>query len=70
MKNKKQKFLKIPKFKNEDDERIFWDTADSSLYFDWSKGRHVSFPNLKMTDPKKLEELENSIKKEKKELEN
>jgi len=66
---KKQKFLKIPKFKNEDAERDFWDKADSSRYFDFSKMKHISFPNLKMTDPKKLEELENSIKKEKKELE-
>lgn len=47
MKNKK--LLPIPKFKNEDAERDFWDKADSSLYFDWSKGRHVKFPNLKFS---------------------
>jgi len=45
MKNKK--LLPIPKFKNEDAERDFWDKADTSLYFDWSKARHVKFPNLK-----------------------
>ncbi|HCR35557.1 hypothetical protein A2130_02595 [Candidatus Woesebacteria bacterium GWC2_33_12] len=47
MKNKK--ILPIPKFKNEDAERAFWDTADTSLYFDWSKARHVKFPNLKFS---------------------
>jgi hypothetical protein len=66
---KKNKLLPIPKFKNEDDERDFWDKADSSKYFDFSKMKHVKFPNLKMTDPEKLKELENSIKKEEKELE-
>jgi len=45
MKNKK--LLAIPKFKSEDAERAFWDKADTSLYFDWSKARHVKFPNLK-----------------------
>lgn len=37
----------IPKFKNEDEEREFWATADSSEYFDWSKAEGVVFPNLK-----------------------
>ncbi|KKU85964.1 MAG: hypothetical protein UY16_C0065G0007 [Candidatus Gottesmanbacteria bacterium GW2011_GWA2_47_9] len=46
MKQKKQ-FKKIPVFKNEDKERAFWDSADSSEYFDWSKARRVVFPNLK-----------------------
>ena len=45
--NKKKVFKTIPKFKNEDEERIFWDKVDSSEYFDWSKGRHVNFINLK-----------------------
>lgn len=43
----KKKFKKIPKFKNEDEERDFWATADSSEYFDWSKAEPVIFPNLK-----------------------
>lgn len=42
---KKKKFKTIPKFKNEDEERDFWDKVDSSEYFDWSKGRHVKFTN-------------------------
>ncbi|HBC72380.1 MAG: hypothetical protein UX91_C0001G0087 [Candidatus Amesbacteria bacterium GW2011_GWB1_47_19] len=46
---KSNKLLPIPKFKNEDEERDFWNRADSSLYFDWSKARHVSFPNLKFS---------------------
>lgn len=37
----------IPKFKNEDEERDFWATADTSEYFNWSKAQPVIFPNLK-----------------------
>jgi len=48
MKNKKV-FKTIPKFKSEDEERDFWAKADSSQYFDWSKGKHVKFPNLKFS---------------------
>lgn len=43
----KKKFKPIPRFKNEDEERDFWATADSSEYFDWSKAEEVIFPNLK-----------------------
>jgi len=43
----KKKFKRIPKFKNEDEERNFWASADSSEYFDWSKAERVIFPNLK-----------------------
>ena len=38
---------KIPKFKNEDQERDFWNKADSSEYIDWKKARKVVLPNLK-----------------------
>ena len=37
----------IPDFKNEDEERAFWATHDSTDYVDWSKSRRVLFPNLK-----------------------
>ena len=37
----------IPDFKNEDEERAFWATHNSSEYLDWSKSRRVLFPNLK-----------------------
>ena len=39
----------IPEFKNEDEEREFWSTHDSTDYVDWSKARRVIFPNLKLT---------------------
>lgn len=42
-----KKLKAIPKFKNEDEERNFWATADTSEYFDWSKAQKVIFPNLK-----------------------
>lgn len=45
----KKKLKKIPVFKNEGDERNFWDTHDSTAYIDWSRARHVIFPNLQLT---------------------
>ena len=45
----KKKLLQIPKFKSEDEERDFWATADTSLYFDYSRFRRVKFPNLKLS---------------------
>ena len=38
---------KIPKFKNEDAERAFWASHDSTDYVDWKKGKRVIFPNLR-----------------------
>lgn len=38
---------KIPKFKNEDDERRFWAAADSTEYVDWSAGSRRSLTQLK-----------------------
>lgn len=41
---------KLPKFKNEDEERKFWATHDSTDYIDWDKAIvNPSFPNLKPT---------------------
>lgn len=37
----------IPKFKNEDEEREFWATHDSTDYLDWRKAESVSMPKLK-----------------------
>jgi predicted DNA binding CopG/RHH family protein len=37
----------IPNFKNEEEEKIFWETHDSSEYLDWSQAKSVQFPNLK-----------------------
>ena len=42
-----KKFKKIPKFKNEDQEREFWATHDSVDYVDWLKAQEAVFPNLK-----------------------
>jgi len=44
-----KKKLKIPKFKNEDQERDFWAKIDLSDYFDSGDFKPVSFPNLKPT---------------------
>lgn len=44
-----KKLKPIPKFKNEDEERNFWDTHDLTDYFDMSKAEEVIFPNLKPT---------------------
>ena len=38
---------KIPKFKNEEEERKFWAKHDSTEYVDWSKSKRAVFPNLK-----------------------
>ncbi len=44
-----KKQLKIPQFKNEDEERKFWWNVDLSEYFEPSDFVPVSFPNLKPT---------------------
>ncbi len=44
-----KKQLKIPKFKNEDEEREFWWNLDLSEYFEPSDFKRISFPNLKPT---------------------
>lgn len=37
----------IPKFQNEDEEREFWATHDSTEYMDWSQAERVLLPKLK-----------------------
>lgn len=44
-----KKQLKVPKFKNEDEERKFWWKLDLSEYLEPSDFERVSFPNLKPT---------------------
>jgi len=44
-----KKPLKLPKFKNEDEEREFWSNLDLSKYYEASDMVSVSFPNLKPT---------------------
>jgi predicted DNA binding CopG/RHH family protein len=38
---------KIPKFKNEDEERAFWAIHDSTEFVDWKKAKKTLLPNLK-----------------------
>jgi len=38
---------KIPGFKNEDEEREFWATHDSTEYVEWKKAKRVVLPELK-----------------------
>jgi predicted DNA binding CopG/RHH family protein len=43
------KLKKVPRFKNEAEERRFWETHDSTDYVDWSKAQRARFPNLKLS---------------------
>ena len=38
---------KIPVFKNEEEEREYWATHDSTEFIDWSKARKSTLSNLK-----------------------
>jgi predicted DNA binding CopG/RHH family protein len=38
---------KIPEFKNEAEERLFWQQNDSSDYIDWSEAEEAVFSKLK-----------------------
>jgi predicted DNA binding CopG/RHH family protein len=38
---------KVPAFKSEAQERVFWETHDSAGPVHWSKARRVRLPNLK-----------------------
>lgn len=44
-----KKPLKLPKFKNEDEERNFWSKIDLTDYFEPKDFKRVIFPNLKPT---------------------
>jgi predicted DNA binding CopG/RHH family protein len=37
----------IPVFKDEDEERAFWEKDDITDYVDWSKAKKATFSNLK-----------------------
>ena len=45
----KKKLKDIPNFKNDDDERNFWASEDSSDYLDWDDSEVAVFPKLKPT---------------------
>jgi predicted DNA binding CopG/RHH family protein len=38
---------RIPKFKNETEERGFWQTHDSTNYVGWAEAEYVALPKLK-----------------------
>ncbi|EKD89811.1 MAG: hypothetical protein ACD_32C00143G0002 [uncultured bacterium] len=67
-----KKRLKLPVFKNEDEERKFWAKVDLSEYYDANDLELVSFPNLKpTTKPVSIripEYLLNRVKEEANEL--
>lgn len=44
-----KKLLKLPNFKNEDEERDFWAKIDLTEYFEPEDFVPVSFPNLRPT---------------------
>lgn len=44
-----KKQLKLPNFKNEDEERDFWSKINLADYYEPSDAVRVSFPNLKPT---------------------
>ena len=44
---KKVKMKRIPKFRNEDEEREFWASHDSTDYINWSEAKEIIMPNLK-----------------------
>lgn len=41
------KLKKLPEFKTEEEEILFWETHSMADYFDWSRSERVVFPNLK-----------------------
>ncbi len=43
----KKKLKKVPRFKNEDEERKFWADNDSTDYINWKDAEIISLPKLK-----------------------
>ena len=37
----------VPSFRDEIEERQFWETHDSTEYVDWGRAEHTRMPNLK-----------------------
>ena len=47
------KLKSIPKFRNEAEERRFWETHDSSNYVDWSKAKRSA-----LAEPQAVDDLD------------
>jgi predicted DNA binding CopG/RHH family protein len=45
----RRKLKPVPVFKDEAEERVFWETHDSTEYLDWGAAAQVRLPNLKPT---------------------
>ncbi|GFP18769.1 hypothetical protein HKBW3S03_00274 [Candidatus Hakubella thermalkaliphila] len=45
----KQPIRKVPRFENEDQERDFWASHDSTDFVDWRQVEQVKLPNLRPT---------------------
>ena len=37
----------IPSFKNEAEERAYWESHDSSAHLDWQQAQKIKLPNLR-----------------------
>ena len=44
----------IPKFKNEDEERKFWESHDSTEFVNWKQAKKVTFSKLKPSVKKNI----------------
>ena len=44
-----KKLKEIPKFENEEDEREFWKSENSTEFIDWENAESIVLPNLKPT---------------------
>lgn len=47
--NKQKRLKPIPRFKNEDEERDFWATHDSTEYFDYDRPITMDFSKLRFS---------------------
>jgi len=45
----KKQLKAVPRFANEAEERVFWETHDSADYLDWARAEKLVLPNLKPT---------------------
>ena len=45
----KPRMRKVPKFENEDQERHFWASHNSTDFVDWRRAERVKLPNLRPT---------------------
>ena len=45
----KQRMRKVPKFENENQERDFWASHNSTEFVDWRRAERVKLPNLRPT---------------------